>query len=223
MGDAHRRRCRGRGPQRATRSCGHPADILSGLAAQGALVVVGSHNRTALAETMHGATGTRVAMRAHGRVVVVRGRAAADEGPVAVGVDGSHTDNRLLAAAFEHAARHGCEVLAVRAVPPPTGPWGVGIPPLSANPVQARATPLTELTDDIERWHQKYPTVPAFARMPAGDPASALLDASGEARLLVIGGRAHGPAAALLAGSIGQRLLYHAKCPLLIVHNGPQD
>ncbi|MGI5239693.1 universal stress protein [Dactylosporangium sp. CA-139066] len=187
---------------------GDPADVLTCVAAGPALVVVGSHDRTALAEALHGATGTRVAMRARGHVVVVRGRADAGTGPVAVGVDGSHTDNRLLSTAFEHAARHRCEVVAVRAVPAPD---------------PDRVTLLAELTDDLERWHQKYPTVPAFARTPAGDPASALVDVSGEARLLVVGGRAHGPAAALLAGSVGQRLLYHSRCPLLFVHNGLRD
>ncbi|GAA4263063.1 universal stress protein [Dactylosporangium darangshiense] len=188
---------------------GQPVDVLTGLAADAALVVVGSHGHTALAAALRGATGARVALRAPGRVVVVRGRIDAGEGPVAVGVDGSHTDNRLLAAAFEQAARRGCEVLAVRAVPGVAG--------------QERADLLAELTDDLERWSRRYPTVPAFARTPDLDPAAALLDASGEARLLVLGGRTHGPAAALLAGSVGQRLLYHAGCPLLIVHGGARD
>jgi hypothetical protein len=84
----------------------------------------------------------------------------------------------------------------------PAAPWGIGIPPLSDNPVPARATLLAELADDLERWHRKFPNVPAYGRMP---------------------GRAHGLAAALLAGSGGQRLLYHSGCPLLIVHSGPRD
>ncbi|MFG2041877.1 universal stress protein [Dactylosporangium sp. NPDC048998] len=199
---------------------GDPADVLAGLAAGAALTVVGSHGRTALADATRGATGTRVAMRARGRVAVVRGRTEAADGPVVVGVDGSPTDDRLLATAFEHAARRGCEVVALRVQAPQAAPWGVGIPPLATNPVQARANRLAELTDDVQRWHEKYPTVPAMARMPGGDPASALLDASGEAQLLVLGGRAHGPVAGLLAGSVSQRLLFHAECPLLIVHDG---
>jgi nucleotide-binding universal stress UspA family protein len=61
-----------------------------------------------------------------------------------------------------------------------------------------------------------------MARVPAGDPAAVLLDASGEAQLLVLGGRPHGPAAAFLADSVSDRLLYHAACPLLIVHSARQ-
>jgi nucleotide-binding universal stress UspA family protein len=199
-----------------------PADVLTSLAADAALTVVGSHGHTALTEALRGATGTRVAMRAPGCTVLVRGRTDATDGPVVVGVDGSPTDHRLLAVAFEHAARRGCDVVALRALPPPAAAWGVGIPSLTGNPVQLRATLLTELTADLQRRHEQYPTVRATARMPGGDPASALLDASGKAQLLVLGGRPHGPAAALLAGSVSQRLLYHADCPLLIVHSGRQ-
>nr|BFE57572.1 hypothetical protein GCM10020063_020980 [Dactylosporangium thailandense] len=56
---------------------------------------------------------------------------------------------------------------------------GIGIPPLSPGPVQARANLLWELTDEVQRWHEKYPAVPAMARVPAGDPAGVLLEASG--------------------------------------------
>ncbi|GAA2357354.1 universal stress protein [Dactylosporangium salmoneum] len=195
---------------------GDPATVLEAMAAEAALVVVGSRGHTALSAALGGGSGTRVALHARGGVAVVRGRAGA-AGPVVVGVDGSHHDNRLLATAFEHAARRGCEVVAVRVLTPPVTPWGDGIPALMPT-ARDRATVLAELTDDVGRWHEKYPTVPATARVPIGEPASALLDASGEAQLLVLGGRAHGPAAALLAGSVVQRLLFHADCPLLIMH-----
>ncbi|WP_426513780.1 universal stress protein [Dactylosporangium sp. McL0621] len=196
---------------------GGATEVLTRLARDAELTVVGCHERTALAEALHGATGTRVAMRAPGPVAVVRGRPDA-EGPVVVGVDGSHHDNRLLAVAFEFAARRGAEVVAVRVLAPPAAPWGIGIPPLVPNAIQGRTNLLQDLTDDVQRWHDKYPTVPATARVPGGDPAGVLLDASGEARLLVLGGRPHGPASALLADSVGHRLLYHAACPLLFVH-----
>lgn len=198
---------------------GDGVEVLTGMATDEGLVVVGSHGHTALSAALHGGTGLRVAMGATGRVAVVRGRVEAAEGPVIVGVDGSHTDNRLLATAFEAAARRGCEVVAIRALTPPSAPWGVGIPPLGSNPVPTRATLHAELADDVQRWHEKYPTVPACARTPAGDPAAVLMEASGEAQLLVLGGRAHGPVAALLAGSVSHRLLHHAECPLLIVHD----
>ncbi|MEV6932799.1 universal stress protein [Dactylosporangium sp. NPDC051485] len=201
---------------------GDPATVLQAMAADAALVVVGSRGHTALSAALGSGSGTRVALRAPGCIAVVRGRAGA-AGPVVVGLDGSPTDNRLLATAFEHAARRGCEVVAVRVLNPLAVPWGgVGIAAMMPGPVSDRATVLAELTDDVGRWHEKYPTVPATARVPIGEPTSVLLDASGEAQLLVLGGRAHGPAAALLAGSVVQRLLFHAECPLLIAH-GERD
>ncbi|WP_433088834.1 universal stress protein [Dactylosporangium sp. CA-052675] len=197
---------------------GDPVDVLVQLAAEAPLTVVGSHERTALVDALRGATGTRVAMRATGPVAVVRGRADATEGPVVVGVSGSRYDNRLLDTAFDAAARRGCDVVAIRVLPHQVAPWGIGIPPLAPNPIRARANLLTDLTEDVLRWHDKYPAVPAMARVPSGDPASVLLDASGEAQLLVLGGRPCGPAAGLLAESVGHRLLFHAACPLLIQH-----
>ncbi|MFI5911863.1 universal stress protein [Dactylosporangium sp. NPDC051541] len=205
-------------PVRLVHAESDPVDTLVRLAAQAALVVVGSHGRNALTEAVYSATGTRVAMRAPGLVAVVRGRVDAADGPVVVGVSGLRHDDRLLDTAFAAAARRGCELVAIHVLPPQAAPWGIGIPPLAPNPVQARANLLSDLTDDVQRWHDKYPTVPAMARVPGGDPASVLLDASAEAQLLVLGGRAHGPAAGLLADSVGHRLLYHAACPLLIQH-----
>ncbi|GAA3276539.1 universal stress protein [Dactylosporangium vinaceum] len=200
---------------------GEPADVLVGLAARAALTVVGSHGRNALAEALQRATGTRVAMRAPGLVAVVRGRAGAADGPVVAAVSGSRHDSRVLDTAFSAAERRGCDVVAIHVLPPPTAPWGVGIPPLSTGPVRVRADLLCDLTDDVQRWHDKYPAVPAMARVPSGDPAGVLLEASAEAQLLVLGGRPHGPAAGLLAGSVGDRLLYHAACPLLFRHVAP--
>ena len=193
---------------------GDAADVLTGMAADAAMVVVGSRGHTALSAALGAGVGTRVATHAHGCVVVVRGRAGADAGPVVVGVDGSHTDNRLLHTAFEEAARRGCGVVAIRCFADPAPPWGIGIPVLALSPAPTRATLHAELADDVERWREKYPGVPAEARMPCGDPASVLLDASREAQLLVVGGR--GTVSALLLGSVSHRMLLHSDCPVLI-------
>jgi nucleotide-binding universal stress UspA family protein len=50
-----------------------------------------------------------------------------------------------------------------------------------------------------------------------GSPAVELASASEELDLLVCGSRGRGPAKALLLGSVTERLLRSAACPLLIV------
>lgn len=197
---------------------GDAARVLTGMASAARLVVVGSRGHNALSAALGRSAGTSVAMHAPGCVAVVRGRTEAATGPVVVGVDGSHADNRVLATAFEHAARRGCAVLAVRVLPWPAAPWGIGVPSLGLDPVRNRAALRAEFADDVQRWHDKYPAVPASSWMPDGEAAAVLLDASRAAQLLVLGGRPHGAIAGLMLASVGQRLLYHADCPLLLVH-----
>jgi nucleotide-binding universal stress UspA family protein len=49
-----------------------------------------------------------------------------------------------------------------------------------------------------------------------------LIDAVGEADLLVVGSRGHGGFTNLLLGSVSQQCAHHAPCPVVIVphHNG---
>jgi nucleotide-binding universal stress UspA family protein len=50
-----------------------------------------------------------------------------------------------------------------------------------------------------------------------GAPATALVDESRHADLLVVGSRGHGGFAGLLLGSVGQQCAHHAACPVVIV------
>ena len=48
-------------------------------------------------------------------------------------------------------------------------------------------------------------------------PAEALLDATKDADLVVVGSRGHGGFASLLLGSVSSQIAHHASCPVLIV------
>ena len=52
-----------------------------------------------------------------------------------------------------------------------------------------------------------------------GNPAQALLDAAAEADLLVVGNRGHGAFADALLGSVSERCVRHAHCPVLVMHS----
>ncbi|MCO8127763.1 universal stress protein [Acidimicrobiia bacterium EGI L10123] len=54
-------------------------------------------------------------------------------------------------------------------------------------------------------------------------PATALLDASKDADLLVVGARGLGSFRGLVLGSVSQRCLEHASCPVMVVHGTPDD
>jgi len=51
-----------------------------------------------------------------------------------------------------------------------------------------------------------------------GRTAPALIDLSHTVQLVVVGSRGHGGFAGLLLGSVGQQLMHHAECPVMIVH-----
>jgi nucleotide-binding universal stress UspA family protein len=85
---------------------------------------------------------------------------------------------------------------------------------------------IKELRDAAEReldatLRESIPEPGAVAierRVVEDRPAAALVDASRDADLLVVGSRGHGGFAGLLLGSVSQQVAHHATCPVVIVH-----
>lgn len=188
-----------------------PASTLLDLSDAGArLLVVGNRGAGGLTNLLMGSVSQQVATHARVPVVIVRGRSAATDGPVVVGVDGSAASDNALALAFEAARARGTELVAIRAhVTPPQ-------PALPLDAIQAHERQALDTA--LAAWTLKYPDVKVDALVATGHAAKVLIGVSHTAQLVVVGSRGHGGFTGLLLGSVGQQLMHHAECPVLVAH-----
>ncbi|MEO3784357.1 universal stress protein [Actinocorallia sp. B10E7] len=176
-------------------------------AAQATLVVVGARGGEGFPELRTGSTATQVAEHALCPVAIVREPGA--DGPVAVGVDGSHAADAALAFAFEEAAVRNRELLAVHAAPLPSDP---------ALHEGAARTAGALLQRQVAAWATKYPQVQLKTRLVHEEPREALRAAAEEAALLVLGDRQDGMPATLRLGAVSSALLDLSPRTLVVVH-----
>jgi nucleotide-binding universal stress UspA family protein len=133
----------------------------------------------------------------------------ADRPRVVVGVDGSDASTRAL----EWAAIQAERTAALLEIHTVYVPGLLFIPPDEVNEL------TTELLDEAaERARSVAPGVATLGK--AHDdvaPATALIEASNGATLLVVGSRGHGGFLGLTLGSVSQKCSRHAQAPVVIV------
>ncbi|MBM2616361.1 universal stress protein [Actinoplanes sp. LDG1-06] len=195
---------------------GHAAPGLIQFAREAALLVVGNRGRGGFAGLLLGSVSQRTALHAACPVVVVRGRAN-PSGPVVAGLDESPAAERVLAAAFECAAARETSLTVVRAYLPVIPLWLANVRPAEVDTPAEDATQRTAVDDLLGPWTEKFPQVPVRVVVTHDSAAAALVSASAEGQLVVVGSHGHGVVSGALLGSAGQQLLHHAECPVLIV------
>ena len=94
---------------------GHAATVLVDLAVDAGVLVLGPPAHSRLQRVLLGSTAAEVVRTAHVPVVVVRGERAAQQQVrrVVVGVDGSPSSTRAVGFAYDFAARHGADLIAM--------------------------------------------------------------------------------------------------------------
>lgn len=137
---------------------------------------------------------------------------------IVVGVDGSAPSNAALAWAIRQAALTGASVEAVTTwefpyiygypVPVADVDWGDLAEQVSGDAL-AEAAPALDSAGQVK----------ITPEIIEGDAAEVLLKESAGASLLVIGSRGHGGFAEALLGSVGQRCVHHATCPVVIIRD----
>jgi nucleotide-binding universal stress UspA family protein len=137
-------------------------------------------------------------------------------GQVVLGYDGSPASNRAAAFAFRHAEAIGCGVVAVSVEASRGEPETEEIDPENATP----GSDTSAFHSPVIVTAAAFPDVPVSFVAGTGRPAEVLLSQAVGAELLVVGSRGSGGFAGLIMGSVSQKVLAHAECPVAVLHQG---
>ena len=139
-------------------------------------------------------------------------------GKIVVGVDGSAGSREALRWAFAEAQIRNAtlEAVIVWQYPVTASLPTFGVMDTPADFQSEARTTLIEILAS-EGITAEAP-IPVSTLVAEGNPARALLDASSESDLLVVGSRGHGGFTGVLVGSISQQCVHHASCPVVVVH-----
>ncbi|OKI66860.1 universal stress protein [Micromonospora sp. CB01531] len=183
------------------------------------LVVVGSRGMGGFAGLLLGSVSGQVAQHGHCPVLVVRPaeQPIPVDGPVLVGVDGSESGGLAVRLAADEADRRDTDLVLVHVRPPERAGT---VPEQAAESAAAGQAESAELlARAAAQVHADHPVLTVVERpVRAASPEQALVEASGEAALVVVGSRGRGGFAGLLLGSVSQALVLHAHCPVLVAH-----
>jgi nucleotide-binding universal stress UspA family protein len=187
---------------------GQPAPVLIAESHRADMVVVGTRGHGGFAELLVGSVATQVATHAACPVVVVRG-AAHPTGPVIAGVDTSRQAETVLGFAFAEADWHGRSLRVIHT-------WSPVVNEATYKDTVRQQEEL-ELAEALAGWGERYPHISAERILVEADAVTALVEASEQASLVVVGSRGRGRFTSLLLGSVSYAVTHHAHCPVAIV------
>lgn len=203
---------------------GSSVGVLVDAAKRAEVIVLGHRSRTLAGRVLTSSTTVGVAARAHCPTVSVpvTWTPHHQHGRVVVGLDDSEPAHDALAVAFAEARRRGAALTVLHA-------WR--LPAMYDDIVAARvwvddwrATAPEHMEKTLAPWREAYPDVALESSFRHDWPGPALLDASEQADLLVVGRRGHGAPLGFYLGSIARLLLREAHCPVMVApHRGRRD
>lgn len=137
-------------------------------------------------------------------------------GKIVVGVDGSKTARRALRWAVEEGRLRNWTVEAVHAWSYPYA-GGTELMPVSIDLSMIESAARKVLDDSVDAEDGSGLPSPVGRTLLNESAARALLDASEDADMLVVGSRGRGGFTGLLLGSVSQSVTHHARCPVVVV------
>lgn len=139
-------------------------------------------------------------------------------GSVVVGHDGSAEAQAALDQALDLAAALGAPVAVVRT-------WSIDTAPPGAVFHDGYAASFAEIGETVEERLRadtasrirRHPELDVHLRSVLSQPAETLIALSHDARMLVVGSRGLGGFAGMVLGSVSERCVRHARCPIVVV------
>ncbi|MGV9251973.1 universal stress protein [Streptomyces sp. NPDC003697] len=214
---------------------GDPAACLAEAAEGAELLVLGSRGIGGIAGFTTGSVSLFVIAHTVRPVVLVRaGEQAADEHgtdpagvpsagtpfrPVVLGLDTGAPDERLLEFAFDAAARRNAPLRVVHGwSPPPTYLYGMSADLHPQGSLASREAAV--LTEVLRPWRQKFPDVRVIEASRYQNAAPALVSASHDASLVVVGRRVRTRPLGARIGHVTHAVLHHVAAPVAVVAHG---
>lgn len=142
-----------------------------------------------------------------------------DRRPVVVGVDGGSDSLRALKWAADHSSEVNAPLIALTAfqVPMIAGPYAMAG---WEDPASLEKSARDMLDGAVEEVLGEAADVEKHVLR--GHPAEAIVTASRDARLVVVGSRGRGGFKGLLLGSVSQHVVPHSRCPVVVLPHGDE-
>lgn len=210
----------------AEQLAGAPVETLLEAAADSELLVLGSRALGTFAGYLLGSVSLAVTARADRPVVLVRSgqepadspASAAPDGDVVLALDLARPDDRVIAFAFDAAARRAAGLRVVHSRNRPSA-YGEGV--AHSLDVDLDGELAAQEADEFARvlrpWQEKFPAVPVTGEAVIGPPARHVIEAAAGAPLLVIGRRTPSPKLGARLGPVAHAVLHHSPAPVAVV------
>ncbi|MFH8475948.1 universal stress protein [Streptomyces sp. NPDC018000] len=201
---------------------GRPAAALAVEAAEVGLLVLGSRGLGSLMGFLVGAVGTATIVATDTPVVLVR---VSDEperadpapyGRIVVGVDSHDAPDKVLAFAFEEAARRGCTLRAIHG-------WKLphayrSLPFFDSYDERTAGRSAAQMLDELLLpWRQKFPSVSVDRMAFMGSAGGRLVQAAAGADLVVVGRHLRRSPLGAHLGPVTHAVLHHATAPVAVI------
>lgn len=142
---------------------------------------------------------------------------------IVVGIDGSRSGQQALEWAVRHAATEQAPLTVLTVHPVASSTW-TGAPISSAQDQADQDKMLYAAKEAVAKAIIELDVQPGEVSVRAISdlPARALIEASRDADLIVVGSRGHGGFSGLPIGSVSSQVVSHAACPVVVVRHERQ-